>query len=134
MKRPLATLMGTFAICLTLIGCSEPPPLEPVEMVRPVKSFLIETTSNGGIRSFPARIDAGRKAELSFRVSGVLKQLPVKEGDQVEEGELVAALDGFSDFNIGHSIVSRAVFVGIREAVRQMKEAIARGVERGSTP
>jgi RND family efflux transporter MFP subunit len=85
--------MGTFAICLTLIGCSEPPPLESVEMVRPVKSYLIESTSNGGIRSFPARIDAGRKAELSFRVSGVLKELPAKEGDLVQEGQLVAALD-----------------------------------------
>ncbi|MBI4580867.1 MAG: pyridoxine 5'-phosphate synthase [Planctomycetes bacterium] len=33
----------------------------------------------------------------------------------------IAALPGFAEFNIGHSIVSRAVFVGIREAVRQMK-------------
>ena len=93
MKRPQPTLMGTIALCLTLIGCSEPPPPEPVEMIRPVKSFLIETTSNGGIRSFPASIDAGRKAELSFRVPGVLKQLPVKEGDLVKQGQLVAALD-----------------------------------------
>lgn len=36
----------------------------------------------------------------------------------------VAALPGFSEFNIGHSIVSRAVFVGLREAVREMKELI----------
>ena len=93
MKRPLLSLMGTFAVCLTLIGCSEPPPLEPVEMIRPVKSFLIETTSNGGMRSFPARIDAGRKAELSFRLAGVLKELPAKEGDLVQEGQLVASLD-----------------------------------------
>ncbi|GMU20437.1 MAG: pyridoxine 5'-phosphate synthase [Phycisphaerae bacterium] len=28
---------------------------------------------------------------------------------------------GFAEFNIGHSIVSRAVFVGLREAVREMK-------------
>ncbi len=33
----------------------------------------------------------------------------------------VAALEGFEEFNIGHSIVARAVFVGLREAVRQMK-------------
>jgi pyridoxine 5-phosphate synthase len=38
----------------------------------------------------------------------------------------VAALPGFTEFNIGHSIVSRAVFVGIREAVRQMKELLIR--------
>ena len=38
----------------------------------------------------------------------------------------VAALPGFSEFNIGHSIISRAVFVGIREAVREMKILLQR--------
>ncbi len=37
----------------------------------------------------------------------------------------VAALPGFGEFNIGHSIVSRAVFVGLREAVREMKRLIS---------
>jgi len=36
----------------------------------------------------------------------------------------VAALPGFGEFNIGHSIVSRAIFVGIREAVREMKRLL----------
>ncbi len=36
----------------------------------------------------------------------------------------VAALPGFVEFNIGHSIVSRAVFVGLREAVREMKRLL----------
>ncbi len=35
-----------------------------------------------------------------------------------------AAIPGFSEFNIGHSIVSRSVFVGIREAVRLMKDLL----------
>jgi pyridoxine 5-phosphate synthase len=34
----------------------------------------------------------------------------------------IAAVPGFSEFNIGHSIVARAVFVGLRQAVREMKE------------
>ena len=33
----------------------------------------------------------------------------------------VAALDGVRELHIGHAIVSRAVFVGMREAVREMK-------------
>ncbi|MGC9454156.1 MAG: pyridoxine 5'-phosphate synthase [Phycisphaerae bacterium] len=40
----------------------------------------------------------------------------------------VAALGRFEEFNIGHSIVSRAVFVGLREAVREMKQLIDRAV------
>jgi len=37
----------------------------------------------------------------------------------------LAAVEGFGEFNIGHSIVSRAVFVGLRQAVREMKELCA---------
>ena len=36
----------------------------------------------------------------------------------------VAALPGVRELHIGHAIVSRAVFVGMREAVREMKRLI----------
>ncbi|MBU0639101.1 MAG: pyridoxine 5'-phosphate synthase [Planctomycetes bacterium] len=36
----------------------------------------------------------------------------------------VAAIIGFSEFNIGHSIIARSVFVGLREAVREMKRLL----------
>jgi len=36
----------------------------------------------------------------------------------------VARLPGFGEFNIGHSIVSRATFIGMREAVREMKRLL----------
>lgn len=38
--------------------------------------------------------------------------------------EAVARLPGFTEFNIGHSIVSRALFVGMREAVAEMKRLL----------
>jgi pyridoxine 5-phosphate synthase len=36
--------------------------------------------------------------------------------------EPVARLPGLRELHIGHAIVSRAVFVGVREAVREMKQ------------
>jgi len=36
----------------------------------------------------------------------------------------VAAMKGFSEFNIGHSIICRAIFVGLRQAVAEMKRLI----------
>ena len=36
----------------------------------------------------------------------------------------IAALDGFTEFNIGHSIISRAVFTGLREAVAEMRALV----------
>lgn len=41
----------------------------------------------------------------------------------------VAALPGFNEFNIGHAIVARAVFTGLRAAVAEMKAAMT-GVGR----
>ncbi len=43
--------------------------------------------------------------------------------------EPVAALGGFEEFNIGHSIVARAVFVGLRAAVREMKRLLDRALQ-----
>jgi pyridoxine 5-phosphate synthase len=42
----------------------------------------------------------------------------------------VAALAGLHELHIGHSIVGRAIMVGMREAVREMKAAMAAGVQR----
>ena len=44
----------------------------------------------------------------------------------------VAALPGVRELHIGHAIVSRAVFTGLREAVRQMKSLLREAAARGS--
>lgn len=36
----------------------------------------------------------------------------------------IAAIPGMRELNIGHAIISRAVFVGLRQAVREMKELL----------
>ena len=43
----------------------------------------------------------------------------------------VAALPGVRELHIGHAIVSRAVFVGLREAVRQMKALLREAASTG---
>ncbi len=44
----------------------------------------------------------------------------------------VAALDGVRELHIGHAIVSRALFVGMREAVREMKRLIREATGSGA--
>ena len=43
--------------------------------------------------------------------------------------EAVAAIDGIHELNIGHAIVAHALFVGFKDAVKEMKQLIraARG-------
>ena len=36
----------------------------------------------------------------------------------------VASLDAMAELNIGHSLVARAVFVGLERAVREMKDLL----------
>jgi pyridoxine 5-phosphate synthase len=42
----------------------------------------------------------------------------------------IAGLDGIGELHIGHAIVSRAIFVGLREAVREMKRLMETGARR----
>ncbi|MBO1518953.1 efflux RND transporter periplasmic adaptor subunit [Oceanisphaera sp. DM8] len=45
---------------------------------------------------FPGRVRAVERAELAFNIPGRLIELPVKEGQRVAKGDLVATLDGES--------------------------------------
>jgi RND family efflux transporter MFP subunit len=44
------------------------------------------------VRSFPGKVEASKKAELAFQVPGVLAELPVREGQKVAKGDLIAQL------------------------------------------
>ncbi len=43
----------------------------------------------------------------------------------------IASLPGIEELHIGHAIVSRAIYVGLREAVRQMKELMVEAERKG---
>jgi RND family efflux transporter MFP subunit len=43
-------------------------------------------------RTFPGKIEASKKVELAFQVPGLLVKLPVREGQTVTKGELIAQL------------------------------------------
>jgi RND family efflux transporter MFP subunit len=74
-------------------GCGEPPAPPPVDVVRPVMMQTVgESAVDSGLR-FPGRVRAVRRAELAFNVSGELVELPVSEGQTVQAGDLVAAVD-----------------------------------------
>ena len=72
----------------------------------------------GLARELRALIEAGK----AVRAAGMA--LHAGHGlNYVNVGD-VAAIPGMAELNIGHSIVSRAVFVGFDRAVREMREAM----------
>ena len=78
-----------FAIFST--GCGEIPAKPDVE--RPVKTLVIGDATEGASRAFPGTTRAADRAELSFRVSGPLVELPIYEGKEVRKGDLLAQID-----------------------------------------
>jgi RND family efflux transporter MFP subunit len=44
------------------------------------------------LRVFPGRVEASKNAELSFQVSGQVTSLPVKEGQRIAKGQVIARL------------------------------------------
>lgn len=74
-------------------GCSKGEAPQAADTARLVKTTVVEAPETAGVRRFPARIDALYKAELAFRVPGTVQDLPIKEGERVVEGQLLAALD-----------------------------------------
>jgi RND family efflux transporter MFP subunit len=80
-------------LCLLLVGCGkEDAPVES-KAPRPVKTIVLGDSGASGMRQYPGRVRAASRADLSFEVAGKLIELPVNEGQVVEEGELIARLD-----------------------------------------
>ncbi len=75
-----------------LAGCTAPSDPEPPPP-RAVEATLLGAPDRQPARVFPGEVRAHQRAELSFRVSGPLVQLPVQEGQFVRKGELLARID-----------------------------------------
>jgi pyridoxine 5-phosphate synthase len=73
-----------------------------------------------------AELDALRRAGASLVAAGV--ELHAGHGLNYRNVGPVARIDRMAELNIGHSIVSRAVFVGLGPAVREMKDCVDRAL------
>ena len=77
-----------------------------------------------------AKAEASRAKELTILKDGC--EQAIAAGLRVNAGHgltywnvyLIACLPGMEELNIGHTIISRAILVGLERAVREMKDAI----------
>lgn len=67
----------------------------------------------------PDRLKAGAAQAQTLGL-----QVNSGHGLTLDNVQPIAAIEGMCELNIGHSIVSRAVFVGLAEAVKEMRQAI----------
>ena len=84
-----------------LSGCESGKPYTTNEKdsIRPAKIMTVSRAGDEILHEFPARIEALQSVDLSFEVGGPLAQLPIREGETLTQGTLVAALDP-TDFRL----------------------------------
>ena len=122
-KVAVEALRGAGIVCSAFIE----PVAQQIEQSRALGFHAVELWTG-------AYAHAKTPAEQQAALSVLMKSLKVASdcGLEVHAGHgltyrnvgPIAAVPGFSEFNIGHSIVARAVFVGLRQAVREMKEIL----------
>ena len=109
---------GSAPRCARFTPGPTPTPFTPRVAIRRVRAVVAEL---GKIREAGEAI---RALGMRFNAGHALNYFNVQP---------IAALPGVRELHIGHAIVSRAVFVGLREAVRQMK-ALLREAARCRAP
>jgi pyridoxine 5-phosphate synthase len=78
-------------------------------------------TTGGDPRRRELRDEIARVAEAGCAIREAGMRFNAGHALNYHNVEAIASLEGIEELHIGHSIVSRAVFVGMREAVREMK-------------
>ena len=87
-----------------------------------VQAIELHTGPYAHAPASPATLDALRRSAARGRELGLA--VHAGHGLTVRNVAPVAGVPEIEELNIGHSIVSRAIFVGIEEAVREMRRAI----------
>jgi len=82
------------SMCLGMFfwtACSKEVP-EKAETIYPVRLMTVPSAQGLSGQTFPGKVRAARRVDLSFRVSGPLVKLPIEEGQLLKRGDLVARI------------------------------------------
>lgn len=92
-------------ISFLIVSCSESNTVISEKPLRPVRTIVIKHPEPNQTMEYTAVVDASQKADLSFKVSGELVKVLVKQGDEVVRGQVLAILN---DQDIQLNLVERA--------------------------
>ncbi|GAK87793.1 probable Co/Zn/Cd efflux system membrane fusion protein [Vibrio ponticus] len=90
----IALAIGLSVMSLSLVGCGEEAkaPAETAPVVKPALTEIVSASRSDSL-SFNGVVRAAERADLSFRVGGLITELLVNEGDRVIKGQVLARLD-----------------------------------------
>jgi RND family efflux transporter MFP subunit len=92
--KPVRTVFLTSLLALLLCSCAKKEEKKAEAIAgRPIKLMIVGSNLTGQIRSLPGTVRATDRVDLAFQVSGPLIELPVREGQRVKRGDLLARID-----------------------------------------
>lgn len=100
-------------------------PAAPARSV-PVKTFTVHAQDAEPSRSFPGKVRASQRVNLSFELEGVIVELPLTEGALVSKGQLLAKLDPRDHENNLRS--AKARFTEARQNFDRAQKLLKEGV------
>lgn len=118
-----------FAVLLAavfLAACGDEPEVEAEPPVRPVKMMTIGAEPVKVTWEYPGEITAARSVDLGFEVAGKIIELPIEDGLNAREGDLLGRLDP-TDYE-----AARDAAVANRRAMRSAYERAKNIFEEGA--
>lgn len=86
-------IRNSFILSILFLSACQEEKSAVSEILRPVRTIIIQHPNSGKVMQYAAVVDASQKADLSFKVSGELVHVYVKQGDEVETNQILAKLD-----------------------------------------
>ncbi|WP_172954211.1 efflux RND transporter periplasmic adaptor subunit [Pedobacter ginsengisoli] len=85
---PLFIFLG-----LAIIGCSEPKPVQKTDDAIPVKLISSNALTENEPVETSGLLSSEQQSNLSFKTGGIINRIFVKEGDHVNNGQVLASLN-----------------------------------------
>lgn len=128
--------IGVFITFLVFVGltsgCEDrrPPTPEP-QAIRPAKLYEVKDERRAIQYKFVGRVEALQVVDVSFEVAGPLVQLPIRSGQQVKAGQLLAALDP-RDFELARKEAEVEVKIARQDLQRKQRVLAQKGIARST--
>lgn len=122
-----ATLIFGVFLLMCLVSCSSGSD-KSANLPR-VKTDTVKLASGSEILQYPGKVKAADEASLSFRVSGVIVEICVEDGERVRKGQLLARLDP-TDYEVQLS-ATEAEYNQVKSEAERVMELYKDG---GTTP
>ena len=117
-------------LVIGMVACSDRTEPEPIDQsVRPARIYVVQDSAKTLKYEFVGRVEAAQSIDMTFEVSGPLVQLPVLEGQSIEKGGLVAALEK-KDFELAVREAQLQLQLARQDLERKQQVLAQKGIAR----